>query len=208
MTLIDIAVLLFVTIGPIRAAIVYVGLTKSADAALKRQIAIRTVLTSTILCATFVFLGAGILGALKVTVPALLIAGGAILFVFALQMVVGEDKGDSGEAPPPPSIEIATFPLAVPLMASPQGLVAIVSIEAALDGPNDTWVLLMVVLALMAFNLVFLLFAEKLLARIPAAILKVVMRVVGLLLCSLAVQLMIFGFEDLGVIAPQLEAGS
>ena len=53
----------------------------------------------------------------------------------------------------------------------------------------------------MAFNLVFLLLAHRILSVISPAILKAVLRIFGLLLCGLAVQLMIMGFQDLGVIA-------
>ncbi|QEG36132.1 MarC family protein [Bythopirellula goksoeyrii] len=80
MDLASIAILLLATIGPTRAAIVFVGMTKSADAELKRKIALRTVLVSAIVCCIFVVLGSVILGALKISIPALLIAGGLILF--------------------------------------------------------------------------------------------------------------------------------
>ena len=204
----EILVLLFVTIGPIRAALIYLGLTKTADAELKRAIAFRTVTVSTVICVMFAILGAVILGGLKVSVEALLIAGGAILFVFALQLVIGEEKQPAeGEEPPAPSIEIATFPLSVPLMASPHGLVAIVAIEATLSGVTEGLIFVFCILAIMAFNLVFLLAADKIFAKIPPAILKIFLRVVGLLLCALAVQLMIFGFDGLGLIPnPEIEA--
>lgn len=204
----EILVLLFVTIGPIRAALIYLGLTKSADVQLKRSIAIRTVMISTVICVMFAILGAVILSGLKVSVEALLIAGGAILFVFALQLVIGEEKQQpEGEEPPAPSIEIATFPLAVPLMASPHGLVAIVAIEATLSGMTEGLIFVVCIFAIMAFNLFFLLAADKIFARIPPAILKIFLRVVGLLLCALAVQLIIFGFDGLGLIPnPDIEA--
>ena len=139
MDIASIAILLLATIGPTRAAIVFVGMTQSADAKLKRTIALRTVLVSAIVCCAFVVLGSVILGALKISIPALLIAGGMILFAFALPMVIGEDKQTETDSPsPPPSIDIATYPLAVPLMASPQGLVAIVTIEATLPEISGT----------------------------------------------------------------------
>ena len=204
---VEIFVLLFVTIGPVKAAIVHLGLTKTADAALKRAIAIRAVTISTVVCVIFALVGAGILSGLKISVEALLIAGGAILFVFALNMVMAEEKEASPDAPPPaPSMDVAAFPLAVPLMASPQGLVAIVAIEATFQQGMTTEaifevsIFLALILGVMAINLVFLLAADRIFAKIPPAVLKVVMRVVGLLLCALAVQLMIFGFEGLGLI--------
>ena len=204
---IEIFVLLFVTIGPVRAAIVFLGLTKSADADLKRAIAIRTVFISAVVCVIFALVGAGILAGLKVSVEALLIAGGAILFIFALKLVLGDEKEASAAGPPPaPTIDVAAFPLAVPLMASPHGLVAIVAIEATLqqgmtaNALLEAGIFVGLILGVMAINLGFLLAADRIFAKIPPAILKVVLRVVGLLLCALAVQLIIFGFDGLGLI--------
>ena len=210
MSWIEISVLLFVTIGPVRAALVYLGLTKSADAKLKRAIAVRTVIVSAVITVIFALLGAVILGALKVSVEALLIAGGAILFVFALQLVIGEEKQATSDGPPPPpSLDIATFPLAVPLMASPHGLVAIVAIEATLQTAVEGGILVTLILAIMAFNLGFLLAANWIFAKIPPAILKIFLRVVGLLLCALAVQLIIFGLDGLGLIPnPEIDVNN
>ena len=138
----EIFVLVFATTNGMKAAIVHLGLTKSADAALKRAIVFRAVLITTVVLVLFALAGAFILAALKISVEALLIAGGAILFVFALNMVIGDEKEATSDGPPPaPSMDIAAFPLAVPLMASPQGLVAIVAIEATLQQglANPSW---------------------------------------------------------------------
>ena len=213
---IEIFVLLFVTVGPVKAAIVHLGLTRSAEPALKRAIAFRAVTISTVVCVIFAVVGAGILAGLKISVEALLIAGGAILFVFALNMVMAEDKEETTDAPPPaPSMDVAAFPLAVPLMASPQGLVAIVAIEATLQqgmtagAITEVAIFVGLILGVMAINLVFLLGADKIFSRVPPAFLKVLMRIVGLMLCALAVQLMIYGFDGLGLIPnPEIELGN
>lgn len=206
----DIFVLLFVTIGPVRASLVYLGLTKSADADLKRAIAYRTVTVSTVICIIFALIGAAILAGLKVSTEALLIAGGIILLLFALNLILGEDRDQASDGPPPtPSMDVATYPLAVPLMASPQGLVAIVAIEGTLQGTGDGAIFLVLILVMMAINLGFLLAADKVFAKIPPEILKIFLRIVGLLLCALAVQLIIFGFDGLGLIPnPEVELNS
>ena len=209
---VEIFVLLFATTNAMKAAIVSLAMTKNADAALKRAIAFRAVLISTVVCILFALAGAAILAGLKITVEALLISGGAILFVFALNMVIAEEKEAPADTPPPaPSMDIAAFPMAVPLMASPQGLVAIVAIEATLHqgittaAIIDVGTLVGIILIIMAINLGILLGAERIFAKISPAVLKVVMRIVGLLLCALAVQLMISGFDGLGLI-PAAEA--
>src|SRR6187549_3723633 len=96
----DILVLLFITVGPTKPAAMYVAMTKLADPVLKRQIAVRTILVSLIICSIFVVLGEGILKVLHISIPALLIAGGIILFVFALHLVLGEDKPDASTGLP------------------------------------------------------------------------------------------------------------
>lgn len=197
----DILIILFITIGPTKAAAMYVGLTKSADATLKRQIALRTILVSTIICIIFVVLGKAILQTFHISIPALLIAGGIILFVFALHLVLGDDKEESAEGlPKAPSIGIADYPLSVPLMASPQGLVAIVTISVTMPGLTNMLTLLGLVIAVMTINLLVLLSADKILAKIPVSVMKVVMRIFGLLLCGLAVQLAIMGLTRLGAL--------
>lgn len=163
MNWIDTVVLLFVTIGPVRAALVFLGVTQSADADLRRAIAFRTVSVSAVICVVFALLGALILAGLKVSVEALLIAGGAILFIFALQLILGDDKEQTSDGPPPaPALDAATFPLAVPLMASPHGLVAIVGIEATLQNATEGAIVVAIILGIMAFNLGFLLAADRL----------------------------------------------
>ncbi len=200
-------VLLFATTNGMKAAIVSLAMTKNADAALKRAIAFRAVLITTVVCLLFALAGAAILGALKISVEALLIAGGVILLLFALNMVLSEEKETPADEPlPAPSMDIAAMPLSVPLMASPQGLVAIVAIEATLNqgmtmaAIHDVGILVGLILIIMAINLGMLLGAERIFAKISPAVLKVVMRIVGLLLCALAVQLMITGFDGLGLI--------
>ncbi len=208
----EIFILLFATTNAFKASIVSLAMTANADAALKRKIAFRAVLITTVVCLLFTVGGAVILSALKITVEALLISGGAILFVFALNLVIAEDKPAPANAPAPaPSIGIAAYPMAVPLMASPQGLVAIIAIEATLRqgfSPGaimDVSILVGIVLIIMAINLGLLLGAERIFAKIPPEFLKVVMRIVGVLLCALAVQLMIAGFDGLGLI-PAVES--
>ncbi len=199
----DILVLLSITIGPTKAAAAYLTMTAGAPAELKRAIAIRAVMTAAIVCVVFVLFGQALLGLFHISLPALLIAGGIILFVFALNLVLGEDHAEpAGGGPKTPSIDIAAYPLAVPLMASPQGLVAIVSISLAEPSFGNTVQLLLLVLLMMGINVTVLLGAEKIFAKVSPAVLKVVMRIFGLLLCGLAVQLVILGLQRLGVLPP------
>jgi multiple antibiotic resistance protein len=201
----DILILLGITTGPTKAAAMYLTLTAGAERALKRRIAVRTVLISAIICGLFAMAGGPILRAFHITIPALLIAGGIILFVFALRLVLGEEyEGVPGPPKPEPSIDLAAYPLAVPLMATPQGIVAITVLSVARPDHLSHLLLLGLIGLQMAFNLLFLLFAERIFAKVSPAVLKVVMRILGMLLCGLAVQMVIIGLQRLGVLHGEL----
>ena len=160
-------VILLITIGPLKATIVYAELTGKADAAFKRQVAFKTVTVAAIVCLVFVFAGHWLLGVFHVSLPALKIAGGLIFLLFALDMVMGsEKKAEDGDALP--SADIAIYPLAMPLMATPQGLVAITTVVAAKDSIGELIAVAVMVLVIMGVTLAILLSADRLRRRAVA----------------------------------------
>jgi multiple antibiotic resistance protein len=198
--IVDIATLLLVTVGPLKALIVFATLTSRADADFRRQVAIRTVTVATIVTLVFVLAGNFFLQVFHISLPALKIAGGIILLLVALDMVMGGSHEDESEKPKALSPDIAVFPLAMPMMATPQGLVAITVLVAARQSVVDVLVVVVVLLAVMALNLLCLLSADRIIKAIGPAALLVIGKIAGLLLTALAVQLMILGLRDLGLI--------
>jgi len=199
--IVDIVVILLVTIGPLKALIVYATLAGGADAALRRQIAFRTVTVATIVALLFVVAGEFLLQVLHVSLPALKIAGGIILLLFALGMVMGGSHSDEDDKPKKISLDIAVYPLAMPMMATPQGLVAITAIAAAATRAVHVVAIGAIVIAIMAFNLICLLAADRIVKALGPSTLQIIAKVAGLLLAALAIQLMILGLTDLGLIA-------
>jgi multiple antibiotic resistance protein len=196
----DLLVIFLITLGPLKSAIVYVTLTADADAGFRRSIAIRTVLTATFVAILFVIAGEFLLDAFHVSIPALKMAGGLILMLFALELVLGSKSQEAPKTDSAESTNIAVYPLAMPLMATPQGLVAIVTLTAAAPGTSELVLMIGLILGIMAFNFIFFLGAHRILSAIGPAALKVVSSIVGLLLVALAIQLMIWGLTDLGAL--------
>jgi multiple antibiotic resistance protein len=198
---VDIFTILLITIGPMKAMIVFAALTARADTAFRRRVAIRAVATATGIVLTFIVAGEIILEVFHVTLPALKIAGGIILLLVALHMVMGElgDEGKNGAASGEPSPGIAVYPIAVPMLATPQGIVAIVALTAAATGAQ---LVLIVVfsLAIMAFNLLVLLAAGRIVRVIGESGVQIMAKIAGILLAALAVQLMLLALQDLGVL--------
>jgi multiple antibiotic resistance protein len=88
----------------------------------------------------------------------------------------------------------------MPMMATPQGLVAITALTAATTTHMQMLGIALIVAAIMVFNLICLLAADKIIKALGPSTLKIVEKVAGLLLTALAIQLMILGLVDLGVI--------
>lgn len=205
--IVDIATILLVTVGPLKALIVFATLTARAEADFRRQVAIRTVTVATIVTLVFVVAGEFFLQIFHISLPALKIAGGIILLLFALHMIMGGAHDDEGDKPKALSLDIAVFPLAMPMMATPQGLVAITVIVAARESLVDVLIVVVILLAIMAFNLLCMVSADRIIKAIGPSALQVIAKVAGLLLTALAVQLMISGLRDLGVIEAAVGAG-
>jgi multiple antibiotic resistance protein len=202
---VDILTILLVTVGPLKALIVFATLTAKADPGFRRRVANRTVMVATIVTLVFAVAGEVFLQIFHISLPALKIAGGIILLLFALGMAMGggHDEEEESEKPKALSPDIAVFPLAMPMMATPQGLVAITVIVAAQPSVRDILVVLVAILAVMALNLLCLRSADRIIKAIGPSALQVIAKVAGLLLTALAVQLMILGLRDLGVIGPE-----
>lgn len=158
-------------------------------------------MTATGIVLLFILAGEFMLKVFHVTIPALKIAGGIMLLLVALHMVMGEmgNEEKEGVKTAEPSLDMAIFPLAVPMLATPQGIVAIVAMSAA----ATTSQLIMIVvfsLAIMAFNLLVLLAAGQIVKVLGVSGIQVIAKVAGILLAALAVQLMLLALQDLGVL--------
>jgi multiple antibiotic resistance protein len=198
---VDIFTILLITIGPLKGMIVYAALMAKADLALRRKVALRAVVTASGIVLLFILAGEFMLQVFHVTIPALKIAGGIILLLVALHMVMGEmgKEENEGVEVTEPSLDVAIFPLAVPMLATPQGIVAIVVMTA--DATTSQLILIVVFsLAIMAFNLGVLLAAGRIVKVIGVSGVHVIAKIAGILLAALAVQLMLLALQDLGVL--------
>lgn len=203
----EIALLLFATIGPLKVTIAAASLTAGAQPEFVRRVALRSVVTASIVCMIFALAGEAILKMFKVSIPAFQIGGGLIVLLFGLDAAVSKKRSDSvaaedSRSPSPLSLEIATCPLAVPLMASVSGLVAIVSTLAQRDDLKAIVFLTLVIGVIMAINYGCLCCCHRISRFLGATAIEVVGKVMGVLLAVLAVELIMAGLVGFGIVAP------
>lgn len=188
---------LFAVIDPIGTLPVFLAVTSGMAAAERRRTAIRATVISTIILMVFIVAGQYVLGAMGISLASYKVAGGIVLLLFALQMIFHPGEAPADEHPLPRS-DVAVFPLAIPSIAGPAAMMAVVVLTDN-DRYNflqqlDTVTALVVVLGM---TLGVMLAASPIQRVIGDSGVSIVRRVMGLLLAALAVQTMVDGMKVL-----------
>ena len=120
----------FAVIDPIGTVPVYIAVTRSYSDGERRAIALKATLFAFLVLLFFVVAGEPILNAIDIPVEAFQIAGGIVLFLFALTMIFGDSKPEEELKMATNASDTAIFPLAVPSIASPGAMLAHSSIQS------------------------------------------------------------------------------
>ncbi len=191
---------LFVVIDPIGLVPMFVALAGTRSAETRAAIARRAVLIAGVVLLSFAVIGGPLLAYLGISVEALRIAGGILLFMIAIEMVFARFRRETRaeEAEARSREDISVFPLAIPLIAGPGALasVLILGSEAHGDVPSFLVVLASAVLVLLSAY-VFLRLSGPITRLLRQTGVNVVTRVLGLVLAALAVQYVVDGLAGL-----------
>src|SRR6266545_3862238 len=171
---------LWTTIDPIGNVALFAGLTAALTRAERHRTALRAIFYATI-----------ILDAIGIHMHSLKVAGGIILFLFGVQMLFGKMDAKT-ERSPEEGRDLAVFPLAVPSIAGPGAMMAVIVLTDndvyTVPQRIETGVVLVVVLFI---TYLLLLFSDAILRVIGRQGASVLVRVMGLILCSLAVEIVL-----------------
>lgn len=189
-------VFFFAVIDPIGTVPVYIAVTQSYDDRERRVIALKATLFAFIVLLFFVVAGEPILKAIDIPVEAFQIAGGVVLFLFALTMIFGDSKPDEELRLVKNSSETAIFPLAVPSLASPGAMLAAVLLtENARYSLVEQVLTSGIILSVLLIALVLMLAASFVHRLIGDAGAGVISRVMGMILSSVAVANVLAGIN-------------
>jgi multiple antibiotic resistance protein len=199
-TVVDLFLLLLIGIGPKIALLPYLELTAGLDAGDKRRI-VRTMLTTAAVVAlVLVVFGELLRRLLHFSTGALAIAGGILLLIIAVTMVLGHGDADVDHDADGDPHRLAMFPLAVPYLLNPAGIVVLVTASAEARTPGDLAIVLVPLAAVLVLDVVVLAAANRVSSHLDPARMLVTEKVFGFLLAALAVQLALNGLADIGLI--------
>lgn len=193
---------LFVVIDPIGTLPVFYFATQGVPAALHRSIAIRGVLVAGVVLFLFLVGGQIVIETIGLRLGSFQIAGGIILFLFALMMIFGEPKSAREiEEAERDHLSGAVFPLAMPSIASPGAMLAVVILtDNNRNSFADQALTGLLLVAVLLITLVLLLIAAKAKTFIGSTGTNVISRVMGIVLATVAVDSVLNGFELVGVL--------
>jgi len=197
----DAFILLFIVIDPVGLVPMFMALTRDEDAATRRQLALRAAGLALAILAAFAVLGEPILQALGISLPAFQIAGGALLFLLAIEMVFARPSGirfttEREERETRQRKDIAVFPLAFPLIAGPGAMTTVLLMAGKASASAQATVVVVVVVGLLiAITAGCLLLAPRLMRLLGETGANVFSRLFGVVLAALAVQYVLDGLR-------------
>lgn len=191
-------VTLLVVVDPIGLVPSFVAITHGLPPHARRSVALRACLIATAILAGSALFGDWLLRTLSISLPAFRIAGGLLLFSIASEMVFGVRIARQSKAAEQVIEQhvrnIAAFPLAIPLMAGPGAITAMVLLGGRGNGdPLRLAILLAVIAAVMALCLLVFTLSSRIAKLIGTTGNVVLSRLLGVLLAALAVQYVIDG---------------
>jgi multiple antibiotic resistance protein len=202
----DALIIFFLTLGPLKALAPFAQLTQGTDPPFRRAVARRATAIATSIVLAVALLGALVLENWRVSIAAIVITAGIILFCQAFQMIMQPLAAVPSPTPPgadqsPPSLAIATFPLAIPVLVTAPGIAAIAGFMAIAAGNwTEKGIVLAALLVIMGVNLVTMLNIEKISKPGPSPFSKVLGWVMAVLQAALAAQYIINGLIRLGAL--------
>lgn len=194
-------------VDPIAVVPAYLGFTRGEDAERRKATARAACIAAAVTLFVFALAGDIILKMFGVTLAAFRIAGGFILWLVAMDMLrakrttqEGTEEMMEGEQ----KDDVGITPLGIPMLAGPGAMSTVMVLSAQAGSPMRKLVVHASIVATMLISWILLRVADRVIARLGESGIRVATRVMGLLLGAVAVQFVLSGAQDAGIIAPAI----
>lgn len=190
-------VVLWAVIDPIGSVPVYLAKTIGLAPEDRRKIARNAILISAGILLFFLIMGQWLLEAMQTPLSAFQIAGGLVLLLFALSMIFGESKPDQEIKMKSSLSELAVYPLAVPSIASPGAMMAVVLLtDNHRYSIGDQVITTGIMFSVLLITYILFLIANRIQHLIGNAGAAIISRVMGLILSAVAINNILLGLKE------------
>ncbi len=181
----------FAIMNPVANTAVFIGLTGDEERPEQIRTARKALILSFLIVVLFSFLGKTIFELFGISMPALRITGGILIFIIGYHMLHGEDsklhkpENDS-------DVDLAVSPLAVPILAGPGTIASAMNYSA-----SGRWAEIVITIGMFAvlcvITFIAFVFGQRMVSIIGQSGLSIITRLMGLILAVIGVQMLITG---------------
>ncbi|GGI82789.1 UPF0056 inner membrane protein [Polymorphobacter multimanifer] len=197
-------VTLFVVIDPPGCVPIFSSLTVGTSAAHRRAMAVRSFVIAAGVLVAFALGGQPFLSALGISLAAFKIAGGVMVFLIAIDMVFEkrterrENRAEEvvASAASLEEEDISVFPMAIPMLAGPGSIAAVMLLAARAGDALQLGAVLAALAAVMVLTLLCLLAAGPIMKLMGAKFEGALTRLLGVVLAALAAQFVVDGIKQ------------
>jgi multiple antibiotic resistance protein len=193
----------FLTLGPVKIIFPFVKLTDKHPPEYRRNVAIRAAIIATIVVLAIALFGHNLVEKYQLSLDALRLAGGLVLLISALfntfphfQPPLEVPKAEIT------AMQLAIKPLVSPIIIPPVGVAAILIFTTLFQGNfGMQWIIIKSLLTIMVFDLIAMLFADKI-VKIPGLIqfLTLTNVVLTFIQVALAIEVILISLRSLGIV--------
>lgn len=184
-----------VIVNPFSTIGVFLTMTKSLGAAERHRIVLLSTITALCVLLIFSISGFWIFQLYSITIDAFRTAGGIALFAIGFRMLFGEARGVPARKGAHSTIYL--FPLAIPLTSGPGAITTVVVLASNVQSFMHEAALWAAIAAAMVANYAVLVFSERIEKILGSEGLTVLTKLMGLMVCSTAVQFIATGLKAL-----------
>lgn len=186
-------------VDPIAVVPTFLAITQGESVERRRATARRACMAAAILLIVFAAGGNLIFRAFGITLPAFRIAGGAILWLVAMDMLRGERPTQESEAEIDEGRrkeDVALTPLAIPLLAGPGAISTVMVLSGQARTPARAAVVYVSIVLTLLISWIMLRVGDRVMSHFGQTGIRVTMRIMGLLLAAVAVQFIVTGVRE------------
>ncbi|CAM5454846.1 MarC family protein [Sphingobium scionense] len=194
-------IIFFVTLGPIKVIPAFAQLTSEIAEGDRRALAIKASLLATAVGLLILFLGNKLRANWQIGSADLLMTGGVLLLIGALDAIKNAQQRPDTQAPPQSTRGLALSPVTFPIIITPYGIVALLLFAAVAENAQTFLVgVFGIFLGMMVADCLAMIFARQLLGFIRIGTLMAFGWLVAVLQAALAIHAIMSGLQQYGVI--------
>ena len=191
MTIAAAALLLFLILDPLGNIPILLSLLKDQPAARQRRILLRELLIALVVLMLFLWGGQYALELMHLRQESVSIAGGIVLFLIGLRMIFPPPDGVMGEMP---GGEPFIVPVAIPMIAGPSGMAAVMLLGSQEPGRMSDWMLALTIA--WGATAIILFSATYLQKWLGTRVLTAIERLMGMVIVAISVQMLLDGIAS------------